>query len=52
MIYRQIKSQSDCLELQEDLEAAIKWEQDWLMSFHPPDVTGIFDDVIFSKSTV
>jgi hypothetical protein len=31
MIYRQIKSQSDCLKLQEDLEAAIKWEQDWLM---------------------
>ena len=35
MTYRQIKSQSDCLKLQEDLEAAIKWEQDWLMSFHP-----------------
>jgi hypothetical protein len=35
VIYRQIKSQSDCLKLQEDLEAAIKWEQDWLMSFHP-----------------
>jgi predicted oxidoreductase len=35
MIYRQIKSQSDCLKLQEDLEAAMKWEQDWLMSFHP-----------------
>jgi hypothetical protein len=35
MIYRQIKSQSDCLKLQEDLEAAIKWEQDWIMSFHP-----------------
>jgi hypothetical protein len=31
MIYRQIKSQSDCLKLQEDLKAAIKWEQDWLM---------------------
>ena len=35
IIYRQIKSQNDCLKLQEDLEAAIKWEQDWLMSFHP-----------------
>jgi hypothetical protein len=35
MIYRQIKSQSDCLKLQEDLEAAMKWEQAWLMSFHP-----------------
>jgi hypothetical protein len=29
MIYRQIKSQSDCLNLQEDLEAAMKWEQAW-----------------------
>ena len=35
MIYRQIKSQSDCLKLQEDLEAAIRWKHDWLMSFHP-----------------
>ena len=35
IIYRQIKSQNDCLMLQEDLEAAIQWEQDWLMSFHP-----------------
>ena len=39
MIYRQIKSQSDCLKLQEDLEAAMKWEQDGLMSFHPESVT-------------
>jgi hypothetical protein len=31
MIYRQIKSQSDCLKLQEDLEAAIKWEQDFVL---------------------
>ena len=28
IIYRQIKSTSDCLKLQEDLEGAIKWEQD------------------------
>jgi myo-inositol-hexaphosphate 3-phosphohydrolase len=35
IIYRQIKSQNGCLKLQEDLESAIKWEQDWLMSFHP-----------------
>ena len=35
IIYRQIKSPSDCLKLQEDLEGAIKWEQDWLMQFHP-----------------
>jgi hypothetical protein len=33
MIYRQIKSQSDCLKLQEDLEAAIRWKHDWLMSY-------------------
>ena len=35
IIYRQIKTQNDCLKLQEDLEAAIQWEKDWLMSFHP-----------------
>ena len=35
IIYRTIKSQNDCLKLQEDIESAIKWEQDWLMSFHP-----------------
>lgn len=35
IIYRTIKSQTDCLKLQEDIEAAIRWEQDWLMSFHP-----------------
>jgi hypothetical protein len=39
MIYRQIKSQSDCLKLQD-------------VPCGTPDVTGIFDDVIFSKSTV
>ena len=38
MIYRQIKSQSDCLKLQEDLEAAIKWEQDWLMVGGDPHI--------------
>lgn len=35
IIYRNITSQNDCLKLQEDLEAAIKWEHDWLMQFHP-----------------
>jgi hypothetical protein len=35
IIYRPIKTQSDCIKLQEDLESAVKWEQDWLMAFHP-----------------
>ena len=35
IIYRQIYSTSDSKLLQLDLEAAGKWEQDWLMSFHP-----------------
>ena len=25
----------DARNLQQDLEATVKWEQDWLMSFHP-----------------
>jgi len=35
IIYRPIHTLIDCLKLQEDLEAAIQWEQDWLMVFHP-----------------
>ncbi|VDI34092.1 blast:Probable RNA-directed DNA polymerase from transposon BS [Mytilus galloprovincialis] len=35
IIYRPITCQNDCIKLQEDIEAAIKWEKDWLMSFHP-----------------
>ena len=30
VIYRPITSKLDCLKLQEDLEAAARWEQDWL----------------------
>ena len=30
IIYRPIKTQADCIKLQEDLESAVKWEQDWL----------------------
>jgi hypothetical protein len=26
---------ADCIQLQEDLESVVKWEQDWLMAFHP-----------------
>jgi hypothetical protein len=29
IIYRPIKTQADCIKLQEDLESAVKWEQDW-----------------------
>jgi hypothetical protein len=34
IIYRKIQSQKDCLDLQDDLEAAAIWEEDWLMAFH------------------
>jgi hypothetical protein len=29
IIYRPIKTQADCIKLQEDLESAVKWEPDW-----------------------
>jgi hypothetical protein len=32
IIYRPIKTPADCIQLQEDLESAVKWEQDWLMA--------------------
>ena len=35
IIYKTIKSQKDCDSLQEDLDAAARWESDWLMAFHP-----------------
>ena len=35
IIYKEIKNTNDCYKLQSDLEAAAKWEQDWLMHFHP-----------------
>ena len=35
IIYKTIKSQKDCDILQEDLDAAARWESDWLMAFHP-----------------
>ena len=34
IIYKPIKSQKDCDNLQEDLDAAARWESDWLMTFH------------------
>ena len=32
--YKQIKNKEDAIKLQQDLDAAGKWEQDWLMHFH------------------
>jgi hypothetical protein len=37
IIYMPIHTLTDCLKLQEDFEAAIQWEQDWLMAFHPDE---------------
>jgi hypothetical protein len=51
----------DAIKLQQDLDAAGKWEQDWLMHFHPDKctvvsvtqkVTGILLDVPPSRITV
>ena len=39
IIYRTIRSQSDCDKLQLDLDAAARWEGDWLMAFHPDKCT-------------
>ena len=35
IIYKQIHSINDARDLQEDLDAAARWKQDWLMCFHP-----------------
>ena len=35
IIYRKVKCQDDCQELQEDLVALESWEQKWGMSFNP-----------------
>ena len=39
IIYRDIKTQDDCLKLQQDLDSAARWEADWLMAFHPDKCT-------------
>ena len=39
IIYKTIKSQKDCNSLQEDLDAAARWESDWPMAFHPDKCT-------------
>ena len=35
IVYRQIKDQSDCKALQEDLSRLAEWETKWGMAFHP-----------------
>ena len=35
ILYRKIVSPQDSQTLQEDLDRLVKWEQDWLMEFHP-----------------
>jgi hypothetical protein len=32
---QEIGMPEDCDSLQEDLDAAARWESDWLMTFHP-----------------
>jgi hypothetical protein len=33
------KIHDDCKKLQSDLDAAARWEADWLMAFHPDKCT-------------
>ena len=35
ILYREIRNPQDAQALQEDLNQLVKWEQDWLMEFHP-----------------
>ena len=35
VIYKEIKTINDAQNLQLDLDAACRWEKDWLMHFHP-----------------
>jgi hypothetical protein len=39
IIYKQIKNKEDAIKLQQDIDDAGKWEQDWLMHFHPDKCT-------------
>jgi hypothetical protein len=38
-MYNEITCQDDCKKLQSDLDAAARWEADWLMAFHPDKCT-------------
>ena len=35
IIYKEITCQNDCKKLNSDLDAAARWEAEWLMAFHP-----------------
>ena len=35
LVYREIKREEDCIELQKDLDELQKWEKNWKMEFHP-----------------
>ena len=35
VIYRRIKSHKDAVKLQSDLNGLLRWENDWMMQFHP-----------------
>ena len=39
IIYKEITCQDDCKKLQSDLDAAARWEADWLMAFHTDKCT-------------
>jgi hypothetical protein len=39
IIYKEITCQDYCKKLQSDLDAAARWEADWLMAFHPDNCT-------------
>ena len=34
-VYKTINNTLDCLQLQKDLDALTKWENEWSMEFHP-----------------
>ena len=39
IIYKEITCQDDCKKLKSDLDAAARWEADWLVAFHPDKCT-------------
>jgi hypothetical protein len=39
MYSKEITCQDDCKKLQSDLDAAARWEADWIMAFHPDKCT-------------
>jgi hypothetical protein len=49
IIYKEITCQDDYKKLQFDLDAAARWEADWLMAFHPDKCTVL---TITQKKTV